>query len=394
VRHCLFVDDDLNALEGLRRQLRGERERWEMRFVTGAERALVALAEAPCDVIVSGMRMQGMDGPALLARVREAYPAVVRIVLSGGGDLPTALRAVPVAHCYLTKPCEPAALRDAIERARALHDLLADPALRAVAGEIGTLPSLPAVYGALTDALVDPDVSTTTLARIVERDVAMCAKVLQLVNSGFFAARRVAGVQAGIALLGTAMLRALVLSAEVFGAATVPVPGFSLRALQQHALLTAAIASRLVPRGPRAEEAFLAAMLHDVGQIVLATRAREEFAHDLAHAGATGQPLTTVEAAHRGVTHAEVGAYLLGLWNLPYPVVEAVAHHHAPQRVGPCGLDLVAAVHVADQLAHEQTEPGRAAGLDPAYLEALGVAAELPEWRALAAAQAGTAAAA
>ena len=90
------------------------------------------------------------------------------------------------------------------------------------------------------------------------------------------------------------------------------------------------------------------------------------------------------------MSHAEIGAYLLGLWGMPYPVVEAVAHHHRPARVpGQTVFGVLGAVHVADALAGEQDEcEMETTGIDEQYLQSVGVAARLPEWRDIAAQEA------
>ena len=97
--------------------LRPQRHEWEMAFAPGGEAALALMEASPFDVIVSDMRMPGMDGATLLCRVREHYPQMVRIVLSGHTELSTALRVVPVAHQFLAKPCDAEMLRVAVERA-------------------------------------------------------------------------------------------------------------------------------------------------------------------------------------------------------------------------------------------------------------------------------------
>jgi HD-like signal output (HDOD) protein len=392
VRRILFVDDEPKVLEGLGRVLRGQRGQWDMVFANGGEAAQAELEKAPFDVIVSDMRMPGIDGATLLARVQRQYPGTVRIVLSGQTELVTALLAVPIAHHFLTKPCDAATLRETIERACNLRALLHNERIVRIVGEVTALPSLPRVYAALTRALADGDVSLRAIAGIVEQDSSMCAKVIHLANSGFFgSSRHVTSIQGAIGVVGTAMLRNLVLSAEVFrifddaGRR----PGFSLEALQRHVRLTAAIAMKLLPDQGAAELAYLAGILYEIGQLVLATHLPDHFARLLAAVREQARPLHMVEAELGEITHAEIGAYLLASWGLPYPVVEAAAHHHAPRRVSRRRLDVVAAVHIADCLAHEQA--GRPAELDPAYLEALGVVEQLPTWRALAAEQAAAA---
>ena len=117
MNHILFVDDDPDVLDGLRNVLRPQRDRWNMSFALGGEAALSEMATKPWDVIVTDMRMPGMDGLALLGHVRTDHPRVARVVLSGYADLAAVAQASSVAHQYLLKPCDADALRDVIARA-------------------------------------------------------------------------------------------------------------------------------------------------------------------------------------------------------------------------------------------------------------------------------------
>jgi len=114
----LFVDDEPRVLDGLRRSLRAQRQRWDMHFAIGGEAALAALEQAPFDVIVSDMRMPDVDGLMLLTAARERWPRMTRLVLSGYTDMEAVLRSTSVAHQILAKPCDPAELVAVIDRAR------------------------------------------------------------------------------------------------------------------------------------------------------------------------------------------------------------------------------------------------------------------------------------
>lgn len=392
MKRILFVDDEPRILDGLQRMLRPWRKQWEMAFALGGEAALTQVEARPFDAIVSDMRMPGMDGAALLKRVQDACPQTVRIVLSGHTELEAVLRAVPVAHQYLTKPCDAATLREVIERAFSLQTLLEDVTLRRVAGQLGDLPSSPRLYNALTEALANSDVTLGEVARIVEQDVAMCAKCLQLVNSAFFGlARRITTMQEAISYLGTNTLRSLVFSAEAFRTFKPQgrVTAQSLAALEQHAFLSASIATRLLKDRHQAQEAFMAAMLHDIGKLVLAIGAPGQFEDILATAAERKLPLYEQERETLGVSHAEVGAYLLALWGVPYPIVEAVAYHHQPGRVAQGTFGVLGAVYVANALAHEPgiapsgAANGAHAAFDTSYLAAVGVLDQLPAWRSM-----------
>ena len=393
MRKVLFVDDESRILEGLRRLLRPQRNEWEMAFAPGGEAALALMEASPFDVIVSDMRMPGMDGATLLCRVRELYPQVVRIVLSGHTELSTALQVVPVAHQFLAKPCDAEMLRVAVERACHLKALLSDESIRRTVTGLGDLPSLPRTYEALMQAVADPDVSIQKIAKIVEQDVGISAKVLQLVNSAFFGiTHSMTSIPSAVSYLGINTLKNLVLSVEIFRAFRPErsLPGFSLENLQRHAQLTAHIAARLPVPKHLADIAVVAGMLHDVGKLILAWKLSGHFGKMLVEAHEAHCPVNKVEEGENGFSHAEIGAYLLGLWGLPYTVVEAVALHHGPNRVPHQNFDASSAVYAANLLAHELEESSQ--GAVPTYnlenyheeLAALGVAEMLPAWRTIA----------
>ena len=157
MKRILFVDDEPNVLEGLRGLLRKQRKLWEMNFVTGGELALAELVANPYDVIVSDMRMPGMDGATLLHKVQQDYPHMVRIVLSGQAEQEISRRMVHVAHQFLSKPCDGRELQQVIERACKLQALLEHPSLRQTVGQIGQLPTKPGLYTRLVAILEDPE---------------------------------------------------------------------------------------------------------------------------------------------------------------------------------------------------------------------------------------------
>jgi putative nucleotidyltransferase with HDIG domain len=392
-KRILFVDDEAQVLGGLQDLLRKQRRNWEMVFALGGDVALEELRKAPFDVVVSDMRMPGMDGAELLRRVQQEYPIVARIVLSGYAERDAMVRALPVAHQFLSKPCDAEELRVVIDRACGLQALLHDAATRKLVGKLDKLPSVPQCYLELTRAVTNPEGGLGVVANIVERDPAMSAKVLQLVNSGYFGlGQRVTSVQRAVIYLGIDLIQGLALTAEVFSTIAVPtVEGFSLDQVQEHSFLTARLAKRLVSDPKRAEEAFAAAIVHDIGKMILALVLPERYAEVIAVARSRNVPTFEVEAELLGVTHAEVGAYLLGAWGLPMSIVEAVAYHHAPRRLCATAKDVLAAVHVADALVTIAGTSDRtlteAQLLDVAFLEEAQLAGSLPHWRELVAAE-------
>lgn len=394
MKKLLFVDDEPRVLQGLQRQLRGMRHEWEMRFVESGAQALELMAAEPVEVIVSDMVMPGMDGAQLLTEVMRSHPATIRLVLSGHSEREAVLRLVGPAHQYLSKPCNAEELRCAIARALALRDLLSSQELKHLASRIRCLPSLPSLYMQLNEELRSDEPSMERVAQIVSRDMGMTTKILQLVNSAFFGLPQPAGdVMEAAIYLGLSTLRALVLSLEVFSQFDArTIRDFSLDTLAEHCWLTGVLARRIAAIEGcdlrMADQCFLAGLLHDVGYLVLAAGVPEHYSRVFKAAQELKRPVYETETSQLGASHAEVGAYLLGLWGLPNPVIEAVALHHRPAAHLQPGFSTVIAVHVADALAHEQKNRIAIEGeLDLPHLKKLGLENRLEIWRQTAAGQ-------
>jgi HD-like signal output (HDOD) protein/ActR/RegA family two-component response regulator len=392
MRHILFVDDDCDLLDGLRDALRSRRREWRMTFVTGGEAALGVLECEQVDVVVSDLRMPGMDGAALLTQVARIQPDAVRIVLSGHADPETIGRVAAVAHRILVKPSPIEVIARVIERSCVLLDVTGEVQLIRAAAGACVLPSPSATYIELTELLARVDATTEQVAAVLERDIAMSAKVLQLANSAYFCRHQpVSSLPDAVALLGHETLRALVLSAEAFQKFDVPasIPGFALAAVQDRSLQVGRLAHKLSDGTPEADDAFAAGLLLDVGLLVLAAHQPGCLADVLLAAEREGRSAHEIELERHGITHAEIGAHLLALWGLPHTIVEAVAHHHRPLRSPAPSFDAIAAVHIADALVADssagplegQTDLSR---IDREYLERIGVTDRLGEWQRLA----------
>ena len=386
-RRILFVDDEPNVLDGLRNLLRKQRHQWDMLFATSGKAALEELARAPVDVIVSDMRMPGMDGAELLGRVRELYPQTARIVLSGHAERDAIARVVSVAHQFLSKPTDANTVRIVIERTCRFQALMLDPGIRRVVGTLDQLPSLPDTYVELVRATEDPDAAIADIAKIVERDPAMSVKVLQLVNSAYFGlAQKTESITRAVTYLGVENLKGLLVAVHVFSTGNFPaIEGLSPTALRDEAVLTATLARQIVRDQKLADAAFATGIVHDVGHIVLARDPSKRYGEVWRAARAAGEPIRITELRELGVTHGQVGAYLLGVWGLPFMLAETVAYHDIPSSVTEGNLDLLAAVHLADGVvcaAFARRDPLAAGDLDAPFLNKVGLMPEVPKWHA------------
>ncbi len=376
----LFVDDDPNVLESLRHLLRRRQREWEMEFVLSGAEALAMMASQPFDAIVTDMQMPEMDGVELLERVKRQHPGTARVVLSGHAGRTAVLRSLSLAHRFLSKPCDARTIVSVVDATLQLQRLLNDTTLRTFVGQLGSLPPAPETFMKLTRVLESEHVTGAALSAIVESDPATAAKVLQLMNSAFFGLTRpVTSIQQAIGYLGVDLLKGLVLSIYVFDTSVpCPPPGLSLTALRGHSMVVARLARALA--GPsHGEAAFAAGVVHDIGKIVLGVGRPDIFGR-LVRLTADGRSFIAAEKEMARVTHAEIGAYLLGMWGLPFDIVEATAFHHQPSAVPAGDRRLLAALHVADALAHHREDQ-----IDQGFLAAAGLADEFNTWRRIAA---------
>jgi len=380
----LFVDDEADVLEGLENGLRPWRHEWQLMFAASGDEALQAMRQHRVDVVVSDMRMPGMDGAALLRTVRERQPEAVRIMLSGQADREGVLRSLPVAHQFLSKPCDTRRLHAIISRCRTLNDALFSDAVKQAIASVSALPALPRLYWQLAEELERPNATIRRVAAIIEQDVAMTARLLQVANSACFAfARPICSVRDAVTMLGLEPVRALVLSSALFRgmAPLCSGSGLDLERLHGHALRVAAIAETL-PEDPETRTIAMAAgMLHDIGLMVMSLPPR----HRDDAAFSPLPPRSTETQPLFGCSHARIGGHLLALWGLPQPLVEAVACHHQPSLLDDLQMSAAGAVHVADWIAHALAETAAGdcrEGLDEAYLSRIDRLHCLPDWLA------------
>jgi putative nucleotidyltransferase with HDIG domain len=327
------------------------------------------------------MRMPGMDGDELLSTVRRLYPLTVRVVLTGQCTREAMLRLARLAHRVFTKPCDPDELKAAVRRACTLQDLLGSPPLVALVGQLGSLPTPPALYTQIVRELERPDGSLAEVGELIARDVGMAAKLMQMANSSLLGLRnRAATPTQALQALGAETTKALILMSDVLTrynpAAIHP---FSIDGLWDHSHEVAALAGAIAQAevGPsQAADARLVGLLHDVGRLTLVSQRPTEYREVFQLARERHLALVDVERQVFGATHAEVGAYLLGLWGLPSAVVEAVAWHHAPGSCPATAFGPLAALHAAEGiLAPEEGGPA-----DATYFTALGMTDRLPVW--------------
>ncbi|MBI5511084.1 MAG: HDOD domain-containing protein [Deltaproteobacteria bacterium] len=378
----LLVDDEPMLLRSLARMLRFHPELAITTAGGGAE-ALERMGQQEFDAVVSDVQMPGVDGYELLREVRRRHPQTIRVISSSTVCTPEGLHLV---HQYWVKPWSAAALVDGLLRTARVASVVQDRRWRAEAADVESLPAAPAVVLRLSQALADPDVSAATVAAVIETEPAVGAKILKLASSAFFGAQTAtANITQAVVWLGTEIVRSLVITGALHDAVTPPADVLDINAHQAYSLLVAQLASQLVTDGEDRHTAFAAGLLSGVGQLVLAARMPQGLKEIERKRQHDNRPLAELEMETLGVTHGDLGAYLLGIWGLPEPIVDAVQHHHDNLRAQHRPLSPRDAVALATILADSSRGRG-ATGVSgpPADLARVVDDTRLAEWRALA----------
>ena len=389
-KRILFVDDEPMILNGLQRTLRKMRSEWEMTFTSSGKEALEILDTNAMDVIVTDLKMPEMDGTQLLTEIKKRHPHVVRIILSGHVKHDMTLQSLQIAHQSLAKPCDAEILKQALTKLFALRDILSDDSIKKIVSQIESLPSMPSIYSEIIEEMHSDDPSIKKIAEIIARDVSMTAKILQIVNSVFFGlSRKINSTQQAVMLLGLETIKSLVLSVKIFAEfSRKKFSWFNIEDLFNHSMSVSGYAQAIVKNEKMDRDlisySLMAGILHDLGKLILATNFQQPYRRVLAEAQNSGRNLWDLEYEAFGTSHAEIGAYLMGLWNLDNQIIEAIAFHHRPAQSMARDVNLLTAVHIGNALdhnGHREVEQESGLQFDEEYLDNLGVADRIPEWR-------------
>jgi len=386
----LFVDDEPQALQELRRQAPMLGEAWEAEFVDSGGMGLQAFARCPFNVVVADLRMPGMGGAEFLQEIMARYPSTLRLLMAAEADRELAVQSLGRTHQFLVKPCDLGFLKSVVNFSFDQGLRVDNDHVRELIARIGQLPAVPELYREISALMESERGSVEQLGAIIGRDIAMTAMILKLANSAFFSLRHeVTSPAEAVSYLGIDLLRALVLAHGLFGqVGAFRIPTFSIQHLWQHSLAVGAASRRIAEAeeagSQRANECFTAGLLHDIGILILASRFPEDYARVLETNRRSGGDLETSEYHVFGATHGEVGAYLLALWGIPEPLAEAAAFHHNINQQPVRGFSAALVVHVADTLYAYNPDHMifSRARLDESYLTNLGLIDRLPVWMA------------
>lgn len=357
---------EAGPLAPLQAALAAARPQWRLVVHEDPADALRWAAAEPFDAVACGWRIGRCFGPETLKRVQAVAPDAMRLLLLPATVDPAeaARQALACAHQALAVGEGAAPFVATVERLIAVRWLLRDARLRRVIGSGDKLPAAPRMFFALQQVMADPHAGTADAARLVARDAVLATRVLRIANSALFSrGAPVRDVGSAAAHLGLDVLARIVLSCEVYGRGASRDPAAETR--QQRAMEAALLAARIAGETVAAQYAATAALIADCALPLLPTL-------DRAALRALSPPRLWAGLPEEAL----VAAYLLGLWGMPHPLIEAAVFHHAPGRLpnAASGVSPAGALHAARALV-DGGDP------DAAWLDATGLKARVPEWR-------------
>ena len=234
---------------------------------------------------------------------------------------------------------------------------------KAILSQISTLknlPTLPHILLKLIEACSEDEVDLGKVSKIVEKDPSLSSKILKLINSAHYGLpKKVKSVHHSIVYLGTGTIKNIAIGASICQAFHPSKSNalFNLKVFWWHSLRCAVLA-RLIAKEVQynnLDEAFLAGLLHDIGRLVLWVNYPKDYA-DLLERYKDRPDLVLAGEIRLGITHCEIGAWLLHRWNLQPFMVDAVLYHHEPKERIMNALPLVQIISVANVLAENPVQ--------------------------------------
>ncbi len=333
------------------------RDEFDCFFAESGEKAIQLLANNRVDIVFSSTEIVLSSGANLLHEIKRLFPETIRFALVQNLESPAVAKSSQYVHQFVTLPITKDNLKERIDNILQIQKFLRNEKVEELIKNTTTLPSMPEIYIQIEEEVAKKDFSLNKIANLISKDPNLTAKILQIVNSAYFGLRsEITNINYALAYLGVNVIKSLVFYIHLFSNFKVTAENRKhLERFWQHSLFVASNSyhlSELFFKEKRALDiSYTAGVLHDVGKFVLLnTLTYPENLIVLSEQ--KGYTHLEAEEEIYQCTHAEIGAYLLGLWGFPISIVEAVAYHHKPSQLQNSKLNFATVVHIADFIYH------------------------------------------
>lgn len=345
MKTILFVDDEAVMIRDLKRVFDDESHNYI--YMTNAHDAMAYLKTHHVDLLCTDIVMKDMDGFDLLRHVKSHYPNTIRIALTAMNQTHHVKKLVNenLAQLYLFKPWHDVELKMNIYKILNMKQALYSDDIMNMLHELKDLPTLPEIYTRLT-GMVANNTDVDEIAALIEEDQAIASVILRVANSAYYG-RKTGSINQAIMNIGLDNLKAIVLANSVFQEMTEDMG--MLLDMWQHATnankLTTAIYSEILKK-PIPSLFASVGLLHDIGKVIL-YHSYDDYRKILKESLDNRQTLLALEIDELGVSHQDLGAYLLNLWDLPFAYVEVAMFHHRPMDHRIINREIVSVAHIA-----------------------------------------------
>ncbi|HYE67533.1 MAG TPA: response regulator [Anaerovoracaceae bacterium] len=376
MRRILVVDDDSQILNSMSEAFKGTD--YEIILAESALSALEILNTEEVNMVISNMNMPLMDGYELLSIIKEEYPNVIRVIMSGYADEASVFKAIlqNIAKFYILKPWSDEKLLEYFGQIFETEDILESYDLLIFINNIEKLPTIETSYQKILK-MIDKDLDTGSISEEIEKDFAISTKLLQIANSAYYGLRT-GSVKHATVYLGLQNMKSLIYSTSILNSSfTVSLQDQQrMNDLWTHALITSKLLHYIyvgLMEKNLPEAAYSAGLLHNIGGLILMQNRMDEYSKIMKKARTKSLNILDLEREAFRVTHQEAGGFLISWWKLPYPIVEAALYHHRP--LDPCVInkEIVAAVHLAQHYAWKLTKQPVATEFFPQVFDILGI---------------------
>lgn len=378
-KSILFVDDEEHILKALRRLF--AQTDYETFFASSGQEALEILAQEKINLIVSDMRMPEMNGYQLLKQVRVKHPSTMRVILSGYAEEKEIISALQdgSTRMYMMKPWDNENLLTMIEQLLALGEVFENKKVLEIMNSLDGLPTLPTIYNKVCTLIAD-NADIEAIAKVIEDDHVITAKVLQIANAVFYG-KQTGSVKQAIVFLGLANVKNIVLSISLFEKDRRQHNSFiNNDILWRHASLTNKMVHLIYDQLLNKKLSSISAtagLLHDIGKVILLKHFPQQY-QEITDMVRDDRNSTIYDAENNilQVSHQEIGGFLLNWWGMPQAIIEAAVFHHTPFDKMIIEKELVGVVHIADYYSWQRLSKGMLPTLEQDIFSSLGMKQE------------------
>jgi response regulator RpfG family c-di-GMP phosphodiesterase len=339
--------------------------------------ALKLIETAEIDMIISDMRMPLLDGYRLLNIIKEKYPKIIRIILSGYAEEKPMFRALlhNLAKLYIFKPWNNSEFLLKIDKLFAQESLLRSKDLLEEIDTLGCSSEVPGNCGNIISLIESEDIDAVIAD--IEKDPEISELLIQVAKTAVYGVMpntvKQAAIYIGLHNLKCFMYWACTVSAIKQSGAD----GSNTQLLMKHSYLTNRILLFLfeafLHKQPP-EAAMFAGLMHNIGLIILSNNLQSSV--DLSRPDLTANDYIRLENEKYEVIHQEIGAHFLDLWDLPFPIYESALFHHRPLDHYIVNSELVTAVHIAQAYAWKSLQGSGFLPVRPEVFRNIGITAE------------------